>query len=478
MGKWFYKSHQFLQKNRIGSALALLLIFMGLVFLVSKIRFEEDISKLIPINAENKDLQKVLKTVNFTDKIIVNIKLNDSAEIDDLFNYATEYVDSLEANSANYIKNIRGKVDEENMFRTMDFVYQNLPLFLNKEDYETISNKIFPDSIAATTEANYRTLISPSGIVSKDIILRDPLGLSFIALKKLRQLGASDDFVLREGFLLNKNEKNILLFISPKYSSSETAENSKFAEQLYLLRDKLNQKYAGNVSSEYFGAALIAVANAEQIKNDIQFTVYITFTLLILIFIFFYRKIYIPLILFVPTFFGGLLAVALLYLIRGEISAMSLGIGSVLLGVTLDYPLHILTHIRSNETLKSIYKNVTEPNLMSCLTTSLAFLCLLFIDSQALQDLGILAAVSVLGAAVFALLFIPLVYKNPVSQTRKVNVLDKVAAYPFHQNKWLLIGLGLVLAVSIFTFQRVEFNKDIAKLNYEPAEIKAAMQHL
>src|SRR5690554_760450 len=130
MGKWFYKSHQFLQKNRIGSALALLLIFMGLVFLVSKIRFEEDISKLIPINAENKDLQKVLKTVNFTDKIIVNIKLNDSAEIDDLFNYATEYVDSLEANSANYIKNIRGKVDEENMFRTMDFVYQNLPLFL------------------------------------------------------------------------------------------------------------------------------------------------------------------------------------------------------------------------------------------------------------------------------------------------------------------------------------------------------------
>ncbi|HLV92334.1 MAG TPA: MMPL family transporter, partial [Aequorivita sp.] len=457
MGKWFYKSHQFLQKNRIGSALALLLIFMGLVFLVSKIRFEEDISKLIPINAENKDLQKVLKTVNFTDKIIVNIKLNDSAEIDDLFNYATEYVDSLEANSANYIKNIRGKVDEENMFRTMDFVYQNLPLFLNKEDYETISNKIFPDSIAATTEANYRTLISPSGIVSKDIILRDPLGLSFIALKKLRQLGASDDFVLREGFLLNKNEKNILLFISPKYSSSETAENSKFAEQLYLLRDKLNQKYAGNVSSEYFGAALIAVANAEQIKNDIQFTVGITFTLLILVFILFYRRLYIPVILFVPTLFGGLFAMAILYLIREEISAISLGIGSVLLGVTLDYSLHILTHIRNNETTENLYKDITQPILMSSLSTALAFLCLLFLESQALQDLGLFAALSVLGASVFALFFIPLVYKNPVAKSKRKNILDSIAGFQFHKSKILIGGVVILLIVSFFTYPRVDF---------------------
>ncbi len=308
--------------------------------------------------------------------------------------------------------------------------------------------------------------------------MKDPLGLSFIALKKLRQLGVTDDFVLKDGFLVSKDEKNILLFITPKFSSSETAENAKFAEELYALQDALNQKYSGNVSSEYFGAALIAVANAQQIKSDIQFTVGIAFSLLILVFIFFYRKLYVPIILFIPTLFGGLLAVALLYLIRTEISAISLGIGSVLLGVTLDYSLHILTHIRNNETLESLYKDVSEPILMSSLTTALAFLCLLFLDSQALQDLGIFAAVSVLGASVFALFFIPMVYKNPLSRKQQINVLDKFAEYPFHKNKWLLIGLGAVLIVSIFTFHKVEFNKDISKLNYEPAEIKAAMQHL
>ncbi|MDP2687393.1 MAG: MMPL family transporter [Aequorivita sp.] len=478
MGNWFFKAYHFLLKNRIACAFALMLLVFGLTFLVSKIRFEEDISKLIPINSENEDFQKVLKTVNFTDKIIVTIRRNDSIEADQLTQYATEFVDSLQAHSGKYVKYIRGKVNDEDLLRTMGFVYENLPLFFDKDDYFTIAGKLQKDSISAITEANYRTLISPSGIISKDIILKDPLGLSFIALKKLRQLGVSDDFFLKDGFLVSKDEKNILLFITPKFSSSETAENSKFAEQLYTLQSTLDQKYSGKVSSEYFGAALIAVANAKQIKNDIQFTVGIAFTLLIVIFIFFYRKLYVPVILFIPTIFGGLLAVALLYLIREEISAISLGIGSVLLGVTLDYSLHILTHIRNNETLESLYKDVTEPILMSSLTTALAFLCLLFLDSQALQDLGILAAVSVMGASIFALFFIPLVYKNPLTRKQQINVLDKVADYPFHKNKWMLIGLGLVLIVSIFTYQRVEFNKDISKLNYEPSEIKAAMQHL
>src|SRR5690606_36415528 len=247
---------------------------------------------------------------------------------------------------------------------------------------EIISEKLQKDSITAMTEANYRTLISPSGIVSKDIILRDPLGLSFIALKKLRQLGVTDDFHLKEGFLVSKDEKNILLFITPKFGSSETAENSKLAENLYTLQNNLGQKYSGKINTEYSGAALNSVANAKQIKNDIQFTVGITLTLLVLIFIFFYRKFYIPIILFVPTLFGGLVAMALLYLLRGDISAISLGIGSVLLGVTLDYALHILTHIRNNAPPESLYKDVTEPILMSSLTTALAFLCLLFLDSR------------------------------------------------------------------------------------------------
>ncbi len=478
MGEFFFKAHKFLSKNRWASLFGMLVLFAGLVFLVTKIHFEEDITKLIPVNSENKDMGKVLKSVNFTDKIIVNIRRSDAVETEDLIQYANEFADSLLSQSGEYVKYLRGKINEDDLLKTMDFVYDNLPLFLDDEDYKTIANRIEADSINAITEANYRTLLSPSGIVSREVILKDPLGLSFIGLKKLRQLSVSEEFIVKDGFLISNDEKHILLFITPTYASSETAENGKFAEQLYALQDMLNSKYEGEVSSEYFGAALISVANANRIKKDIQFTVGITLTILMVILILFYRKIYTPLILFISPAFGVLLAIAFLSVLRTEISAISLGIGSILIGVTLDYSIHILTHIRNNESLEDLFNDIAEPILMSSLTTALAFLCLLFLDSQALQDLGVFAAVSVLGASVFALLFIPLVYKNPAGESSQKNFLDAIAQYSFHEKKWLLIVfLGLFIASS-FTYNRVGFDKDINKLNFEPPESKEAMRNL
>src|SRR5690606_4443849 len=305
--------------------------------------------------------------------------------------------------------------------------------------------------------------------IAKKTIVKDPLGISLMAIKHLKQLGINDDFVLKDGFLVTKDENNLLLFITPKFNSGETGKNKAFSDQLYNLRDTLNTSYKSKVQSEYFGGTLIAVENAKQIKQDIQLTVTIALITLMLLFIFFYMNIIIPIILFVPTLFGGLLSITILSLIRNEISAISLGIGAVLLGVTLDYSLHILTHIRNNETIKNLFGNVVKPILMSSVTTALAFLCLLLVDSQALQDLGIFAAVSVLGASVFALIFIPQVYKgDAVKKVSKPAFIDQLARYDFSRNKIIIACAAVLIVISAFTYNNVRCNKDISKLNYEP----------
>ena len=478
MSNLFYRTYQILSKFRIGSILGLILLLGGLLFVASKIEFEEDITKLIPSNDSNSETQKVLKSVNFTDKIVVNISRKSEGSVADLTEYASRFVDSLDAKAGEYITNIQGKIDDDAIGETLDFVYNNVPVFLDGEDYKTISGRIQKDSIDAITRTNYRTLLSPSGIIAKKTILKDPLGLSLIGLKKLQQLGVGDDFILKDGFLLSKDENNILLFLTPALNSNETSENEKFTEILYSVQNHLNKAYVAKVEVEYFGATLIAVANAQQIKRDIQLTVGIALTVLILIFIFFYRKLTIPLILFTPTVFGGLLSVACLYLLRTQISAISLGIGSVLLGVTLDYSLHILTHIRNNHGIKNLYRDIAKPILMSSLTTALAFLCLLFLNSQALQDLGIFAAVSVLGSSIFALFFIPLVYKGGARQITKITFLDRVAAFQFHKSKVIIGVISALVVLSLFTYKQVIFDKDISKLNYEPPAATEAKKNL
>ncbi|WP_108868882.1 MMPL family transporter [Aquimarina aquimarini] len=478
MDTFFIKVYQIIFSKKIWSSIAMLFLFSGLIFVATRIEFEEDITKLIPTNDKTSDAQKVLKTVNFADKIIVNIMLDSVGSVDDLTGYATSFIDSITKKSGTYIKNIQGKIDDDNVLTTLDFVYQNLPLFLDEQDYKTIHHKIQKDSIDAITNQNYKTLISPTGLVAKKTILKDPFGLSFIALKKLQQLNIGDQFTLYNGYLLTKDKKNILLFINPALESSETSENAKFVADLYDVNSQLNTTYQNKVKSEYYGATLMAVSNAQQIKTDIQITISIALTILLIILVLFYKKITIPIILFVPTLFGGLLAIALLFLIREKISAISLGIGSVLLGVTLDYSLHILTHIRSNNSISNLYKDISKPILMSSLTTACAFLCLLFLSSQALQDLGIFAATSVLGASFFALIFIPQVYRDTSKKKSKKTSIDTLASYNLHKNKWCIIGLAVVLLLSVFTYNNVFFNKDLAQLNYKSEILKDAETRL
>ena len=478
MGDFFYKTYLFIQKKKWTSLIALLLFVISLGGIASRIQFDDDITALIPANEESEKIQKVLKSIAFTDKIIVNIQRTEKGSIDDLTQYAANFVDSIQKNSTHYIKNIQGKLNNEDLPNTLNLVYENLPLFLEDADYKTITHKLSKDSITKQTEQNYRTLISPSGILAKKTIIKDPLGLSFIALKKLQQLGIGDNFKIKNGFLLDKKEQNVLLFLTPTFGSSDTDKNTALAANLYKLQEQLNTIYNGKIRGEYYGAALVAAANAAQIKHDIQSTVGIAMSLLLLIFVLFYRKLTIPIILFLPTIFGGLLSIALLFMLRAKISAISLGIGSVLLGITLDYSLHILTHIRNGNSLKNLYKEVAPSILMSSLTTALAFLCLLFLESQALQDLGIFAAASVLGASFFALLFIPQVYQHKVKNKKSKTFLDKIATYELHQNKWSIAVLTILLLISLFTYRTVIFNQDITKLNYESETLIAARERL
>ena len=331
MHQYFYAIHTFVNRRKFLSVAIFVGVLLVFTFFATRIKFSEDITKLIPTNEKSDATAKVLSQLNFADKITVTIHLENNGTSDDLTQYATVFLDSIDKECKPYVKDIQGKIDEENIQETIDFVYDNLPLFLEDADYKTIDSKLSKDSIAAAVDGNYKSLMAPSGLVTKDFILQDPLGISFIALKKLQQLNIGDEFQLENGFILTKDKKKLLLFLTPKLPSTETEKNTLFAAKLYSIQKNLNAHFKGKAEANYFGSALIAVANANQIKSDIILTTSIAMVTLMLILMLFYRKLFIPLIIFLPTVFGALFSVALLYFIKGTISAISLGIGSILI---------------------------------------------------------------------------------------------------------------------------------------------------
>lgn len=479
MSSFFIKIYHFIAKNKLVSVLFALVLLGVFGYFSSKIVFEEDITKILPKSEAGDITTKVVQQLNFSDKISILItKSGDTIPTVDLTQMAGDFIDGLSC-CTEYIRKVHGQVDDTNIKQTFDFVYDHLPYFLDIEDYQRIEEKIAKDSVELQVENNLRTLMSPTGIVAKDFIVADPLGISFIALQKLRESNVSDNFQLIDGYLVTQDESTLLIFIDPVLSGSETERNADFVNRLNEIKDRLNASYDGKTQIEYFGPSFIAVANADQIKTDITTTVLVSLSILMLLLMLYYKKIYVPLIIFIPSLFGGLCALMCMYFLKDSISAISLSIGAVLLGVTIDYSLHILTHYKNISSIELLYKDIVKPLIMSSTTTAVAFLCLLFVHSEALQDLGIFASISVVMSAIFSIVIIPHLYRpKSIEGMRRKSILDRLAVYEFEKNKFLIFSCLALIAVSVFTFNKVGFDDDLAKLNYVPEDIKATERKL
>ena len=464
---------KFFQRHTWWSWLIIACILTVSLTLASRMKFKEDINQLIPKSEQSLITQDILKTVDFTDKIIVNIGVEEGGNEDKLVAFAENFLEKLQDSTAFEIKKVQGKVAEEDMLQTYDFIYEHLPLFLNERDYKTIEKKLHQDSIAQIVKSSYKSLISPAGLITKQYIIKDPLQLTSLGLEKLKRLQVGDDFDLYKGFLLTNNRKNILLFISPKFKTSNSAKSEILSENLYKLVNELNEN-SPDVKANLLGSMLYAVANAKQIKQDIQYTISFALVLLLVILISFYKKIYIPLILFIPTLIGATVAIGILALFKTQISLISLGIGSILLGITLDYALHTLTHSRESLTIKELYKQISPSILVSSVTTATAFFCLFFVKSEALKDLGLFAAISVIVAAFSALIVIPQLYKPQKKNKNHQTWLDRFSKISLEENKWLVGGVVVIFIIGLFFFQKVGFDEDLSNLNYQPEVLAKA----
>lgn len=480
MSNVFLSIYAFISKKKWTAAAIFLSFLILFGFCASRISFEENITNLIPKNDQSNTSAKVLGQLNFADKITIMISAEQGAGPDDLSVFANTFLDSLTASCGPYINKIQGKVEDKNIQETYDFVYEHLPLFLDQEDYRQIQSKLQDDSVANSIAADYKSLISPTGIVAKDFILKDPLGISFIALKKLQQMSVGNEFDLQNGFVVTKDKKKLLLFITPKLPANETDKNTLFIARLNNIKNALNSQYSHRASLSYFGSTPVAVANATQIKADVRHTSIFAVAALIIILAFFYRSFLTPVIIFIPSIFGALFALGLLYFFKGSISAISLGISSILLGETTDYSIYVLTHYRNNKNAKLLYKDISKPLIMCGITTAITFLCLFFVKSEALKDLAVFASISVFSTTVFSLVLIPLLYKPKENSTTalKLNLIDKLATYGYHKNKYLVVAVLVVFAVCLFTRHNVSFNNDLAALNFVPADIQKAEHDL
>ncbi|MGB0402860.1 MAG: MMPL family transporter [Salibacteraceae bacterium] len=479
MESFFKNIYTFFNSKKIvfvGFVVAFFTVFGYLTF---QLKFEENISKMLPAKEAIMKVNQTIESSGFMDRLFVHA-YTELENPDLLTEFADNFAEKINNSpDSGLIRSFEYRLSNEDEQQVFDFVQSNLPLLLNEDDYAAIEKKISRENIDASIKSGYNMLITPAGAWSAPIFLKDPLNFAELGFNKLSDLRLDDNINLHNGYYMTKDKKHLLMWVIPSNEPNETTENAKL---LLALDNILKDINTAEVQGEYFGTTAVAVGNAERIKGDIHTTVAIAFTVLLLFLSFYFRKPLTIIYLFTPVLFGGLFALAFLYLFKGSISAISLGIGSLIVGITIDFSLHFLNHFKSEDNTIEVLNATSRPILTSCLTTASAFLCLTLVESEALTDLGIFAGISVIGAALATLVILPQLIKPTPKDASKPNnspdFLMRISSIPLERNFMLLGVVILITLVCSFFFKSVKFDGNMEKMNYMSADLEAAEKRL
>lgn len=483
MTQFFIGLYDYFERHKILFYLSLISCVLLMGFFALQVRFEENITQFFPDTKDSQNTIKVFDNLKIKDKIIIMLSSADTChqvEPDSLIEAAGQLQQTLtEKAGGTLIKGIFAQVDQSLIGGATDFVYEHLPLFLTDTDYQRFDSLLTEKGIQATMQKNYTNLLSPAGIALRSYILRDPLGLGSEALKHLQDFQLEANYEIYDEHIFSKDGSTLLMFITPVFSTGSTGKND---ELIKILEEELQhvQGESPTIRAEYFGGPSVGVYNARQIKKDTILTSSLAL-LIIIVFIslVFKRKRSIPLII-TPVLFGGLFALFLIFFIKGSISAIAVGAGSAVMGIALSYSIHMLAHQNHVSTVQQLIKEIAYPLTVGSFTTIGAFMGLIFTSSDLLRDFGLFASLALVGTTLFCLIYLPHFLKGQadVKQGRVLRIIEKINAYSYEKNKWLVGGILLITIICLFTSQKVGFNNDMMSLNYEPQHLKQSEEKL
>ena len=453
----------------------------------------EDISSFFPQNEGNKRINYAYQHLGTANKIVVNIKMADEtleADKELLMESAAYFADILAENdTSKHISELLSEIDPQQISSLTDFLVQNMPYFLTEEDYQRMDTLLSLKNIEEQLAQNKQLLLSPMGAFVRNVLMCDPLHFSNTILQGLSVFQLNDQYHLEDGFIFNKEETEAIVTITSAYPVSETSQNKLLAEDIQRAIAQTKQYFDNKIDISAFGAALVSISNAQQIKKDSLIAIGLAMIFILALLIYFFHNLKSLFLIAFSIFFGMLFALGMIVICKDTVSIIAIGIASIIIGIAINYPLHFLAHYQHERNKEQTIKEIVTPLLIGNITTVGAFLSLLFISSDAMKDLGLFASFLLMGTILFVLVFLPhfLGRDGVRSQckdgarhvsTEQNLAFGKLASFSPEKNKYIVSLIFVLTGIFFFFSFETSFETDMHAINYMTKEQRAQFEKL
>ena len=195
MHRVFVPIYRFFRSHKALLYVLLALSTLVFVFFGTKLRYEEDVAKLLPRSSVESEL--AFSDIGLKDKIFIQITSADAETPLDtwtLSDYIDEFTDALEQrdSTGKYIRSILRSLDAETAIGAMDYGFEHLPSLIDTGFYEAFAAALEPAALDAQMARNLELIESDMTGETTRLVCTDPFALRDIFLARLMPEGAMD----------------------------------------------------------------------------------------------------------------------------------------------------------------------------------------------------------------------------------------------------------------------------------------------
>ena len=214
----------------------------------------------------------------------------------------------------------------------------------------------------------------------------------------------------------------------------------------------------------------------DEVANDSIFSFAISLVLIIFLTIFFFRSVKGPVLVTASVLYACLPTLAFTALFYGKLNPFTVFVASIILGIGIDYSIHILgtsqkllhKYATLEEVLEHAQRKMLKPFFLASFTTIAAFLTLLAAHFRGFYEFGVVASVGVFFSMLTSVLVLPVFIKcmGGIPKAPDKSLLPKSwdEAKILRFFKYLALAGFVLGAVSIWFAQDVDFEHNLRNL--------------
>lgn len=352
--------------------------------------------------------------------------------------------------------------------RVIDFLLDNAPNLMDAKDLDRVDALLTPDLIHDKMTKNFRDLSSPQGIAMKSMIRRDPLGFRDILAPRLRTFSALSDAHVTNGHLFSTDQRALLLTAKSDIPLTDADGAAHLLDRFAQVQKDL----PATVTAELIGGHVHTNANATTIKRDLLIISTAAIAALIVLFLLYFGSARAIGVFLAPLVAMGA-ALGAIALFCDSVSAIVIGFGSVLIGISIDFAMHVYFALaRTPDKPGQTMHMISRPIVYCALTSCAAFGALFLSGMPGIRQLALFSIAGLTASAIFSLIVLPHLCQGAQVKQRPSRQGKTTRQHP----KAVLILWSCVMVSCIASGYFVTIDPDLRSIEYMPQSVHETEQ--